>query len=153
MTLRYFPRAISAWWNDASIFKIVQSLSNYITGSEGADDFWWKCENVINVVTIESKGKWKQIQHCCVYFWEYLSHRAADSNITLCTIRSEFNRRTSSKWRTWNWIHLNLTLQMEWMWNVNVIRISLACNTVGRMLVQDDVRLGEKLKMAAWNRK
>jgi len=42
----------------------------------------------------------------------------------------------------------------EYMWNFNGIRISFASkNIAGRMLVQDDVRVGDKLKMAAWNLK
>jgi len=66
----------------------------------------------------------------------------------LMLIRCEFNRK--SKCRTWNRKRLNLTLQMEHMWNFNGIRISFASNNIeGRMLVQDDVRVGEKFKMAA----
>jgi len=48
----------------------------------------------------------------------------------------------------------NLTLEMEYMWNFNGIRIfSASNNIVGRILVQDDVRVGGKFKMAQWNRK
>jgi len=75
---------------------------------------------------------------------------AFDSNIALCTIRCEFNWK--SKWRTWNRKHLKLTLQMEYMWNFNGIRISFALNNImRRMLVQNDVRVSEKSKMAAWS--
>jgi len=42
----------------------------------------------------------------------------------------------------------------EYMWNFNEIRIAFALNNiVGHMLVQEDVRVSGKLKMAAWNQK
>jgi len=141
IAFRHIPRAINAWWNDVEIVKIAQPVIE-LRHRKWRWCGWLFGENVMNWVTIESKGvnqSRKQIQRCCVYFWGCRSHRCwCDSNIVLCTIRCEFNRK--SKWRAWNQKHLNLSLQMDFMWNFNGIRISFASNNiVERMLIQDDV--------------
>jgi len=99
----------------------------------------------MNLVTIESQGVKFNI---AAFDFENAEVAVADSNIALCTIRCECNRK--SKWRVWNWKNLNLSLQMEFMWNFNGIRISFASNRiVGWMLTQEDVRVGENKR---WRR-
>jgi len=75
IALRRIPRAIKGSKRDG----MTSRCSKYIVqpvielrhiGSEGGVDNVFG-ENVINLVTIESKGVnhlWKQIQRCCVYF-------------------------------------------------------------------------------------
>jgi len=52
------------------------------------------------------------IQRCCICFWGCRSHVPL---LIATSPRAQFD--PSSKWRTWNRKHLNLTLQMEYMWN------------------------------------
>jgi len=98
----------------------------------------------IDMCTIRSEFNQKSI-------WQTLFLRMpksllmnADSNIDLCTIRSEFNQK--SIWWTWNRKHLNLTLQMEYMWNFNGIHISFASNNIGRRVRNQRWQHGSKSK-------
>jgi len=69
---------------------------------------WWMDdvfgENVINLVTIESKG----VNHSgskfnvAAFVSEDAEVTATDSNIALCTIRCEFNRKSKCRSETGN---------------------------------------------------
>jgi len=64
--------------------------------------FWRKCDKLDDHWIIF----WSKF-NVAAFVFEDAEVTAADSDITLCTIRSEFNRK--SKWRTWKRKHLNLT--------------------------------------------
>jgi len=103
----YSPQSVMEWRWD---FRNNSPTCYRITSLKVKVDWMIFSENVINLVTIESKGVFDDAEVT-----------AADGNIALCTIRCEINPK--SKWRTWYRKHLNLTLQMEYLWNFNGIRM------------------------------
>jgi len=115
--------------DDVEIFEIVQPVFE-LRHREWRRCGWFFGENLTNLMTSESKDVnhlWKE-NHVAVFVFEDAEVTAADSSINLCTIRCEFNRKI--KWRKGNRKHFNLTLEIEYMWNFNGIRISFASNNI-----------------------
>jgi len=145
--LRRTFRTIKAWWNDVENFEIVPRVIE-VRHRKWRWCGWFFGEKLINLMTIESSAliTFRSEFNVAAFDFEDAKVTVADGNIALCTIRCVFNRK--SKWWTWNRKHLNLTLQMDIMWNFNGNRISSASNNiVGRMLVQNDVTVGEQFNM------
>jgi len=110
----------------------------------------------LDILTLEHRGGTKAAAHI---FREYLccplelsiAHRRISSAIKAWWNDVEIFEISpcahKSKWRTWNRKHLNLALHIENMWNFNGSTYFESNNIVGRMLVQDYVRVSEKSKM------
>jgi len=132
IALRHISRAIKAWWNDVEIFEIVQPNIE-LRHRKWRLCGWFFGENVINLIGDHwIKGRNSPFSpleaNSTLLRFGDAEVTAANSNIAPFTIRCEFNGK--SKWRTWNRKNLHLTLQMEYMWNCNGIRIRFASNNI-----------------------
>jgi len=88
-------RAIKAWWNDVEIFEIVQPVFE-LRHRKWRRCGWFFSKNLTNLMTIERKGVnnfWSKFNVAALVFEDAVV-TAADSNIALCTIRCEFNRKS-----------------------------------------------------------
>jgi len=107
------------------------------------------CENVINLVTIESKGEtdlWKQIQRCCVCFWGCRSHRCWYQHRpvqNLMWVQPEIKMVDGKPER------LKPDIADGKYVNFNGIRICFVSNNIDECYYKTTLAYGNKLKMAA----
>jgi len=112
--------------------------------------FWWECDKLGDHWI---KGRKSPLEANSTLLRLVL--RVPKSPLLIATSPcAQFDPSSTGNQNGENRKHLNLTLLMEYMRNFNGIRIYIASNSiVGRLLDQDDVRVSEKSKMAAWSRK